>query len=135
VTDDHASISPVRADLRARVRERSARARSEGYFWLPCPVCGEQFGGFECSRLSVPNGQPGGGMMTCLACEYEVGIRESSTCREHGHVPTEVWAMVTTSHSVDRGRHEVSGTIDLGGPPSERYCAVCFVDLPTLGDS
>lgn len=24
-----------------------------GYFWLPCPVCGEMFGGHECSRESV----------------------------------------------------------------------------------
>ena len=26
---------------------RKARANAGGYFWLPCPICGEMFGGFE----------------------------------------------------------------------------------------
>lgn len=36
--------SDERDDDRAR---RQAYAREHGYFWLPCPLCGEQFGGHE----------------------------------------------------------------------------------------
>lgn len=26
---------------------REFRAEAGGYFWLPCPICGRMFGGFE----------------------------------------------------------------------------------------
>lgn len=124
--------SPVRQQLRDAVRARRSRALLDGYFWIPCPVCAEPFGGFECSRLSVPTGDDGGSTssMTCLACEYEVGIRASESCREHGHSMTEVWGMVRPTHERVGNSHSISGTFELGRPPTERYCAVCFVDLP-----
>lgn len=28
-------------------------AKLGGYFWLPCPVCHEQFAGFECGDFGV----------------------------------------------------------------------------------
>lgn len=29
-------------------------AKLFGYFWLPCPICGEMFGGHECTK--APDG-------------------------------------------------------------------------------
>ncbi len=46
------------------------RAAIGGYFWLPCPVCGENFGGHELGMtpegwaVSVPRG-PNGGVCVC----------------------------------------------------------------------
>ena len=53
-------------------------ARRHGYFWLPCPLCGEEFGGHEwlkdtdeipaCIRIID---QPGSGMGICPTCTLE----------------------------------------------------------------
>lgn len=44
-----------------------AKAHAGGYFWLPCDICGEPFGGHE-----KPNGwllrSPGRSTMTCPDC-------------------------------------------------------------------
>ena len=32
---------------------RKLYANVFGYFWLPCPICGEMFGGFESSNYSI----------------------------------------------------------------------------------
>ena len=32
---------------------RKLRANLGGYFWLPCPICGEMFGGFEASSQCI----------------------------------------------------------------------------------
>lgn len=37
-----------------------------GYFWLPCPGCGEKFGGHEEHGYLAEN--LGGGQMVCLNC-------------------------------------------------------------------
>ena len=49
-------------------------AKRHGYFWLPCPLCGEHFGGHEWtthsdkpSSIPVP-GQPGLGQGICPEC-------------------------------------------------------------------
>jgi hypothetical protein len=48
-------------------------ARLNGYFWLPCPLCGQHFGGHEwshgnkCSSIPKP-GSPGTGMGICPDC-------------------------------------------------------------------
>ncbi len=45
-----------------------------GWFWLPCPSCGEPFGGQEWTHdafgheSSIPNGRPGGGKGICPLC-------------------------------------------------------------------
>lgn len=50
-------------------------ARAMGYFWLPCPVCGEHFGGFEIGngRVTMPNGTR---QCTCKNCDFDAGIIE-----------------------------------------------------------
>ena len=43
-----------------------------GYFWLPCPLCGDMFGGHEAGRYSVPvQGQPGTGRICCKKHDAE----------------------------------------------------------------
>jgi len=51
-------------------RLNRAYAYAAGFFWLPCPVCGQMFGGHELSDYSVPHPDPakaadGYGMGTC----------------------------------------------------------------------
>ncbi len=38
-----------------------------GYFWLPCPVCGREFGGHEVGSVSVPDPSrsPSAGLIAC----------------------------------------------------------------------
>jgi hypothetical protein len=38
-------------------------AESMGYFWLPCPMCGEMFGGHESSDEATPDDR-----VVCRAC-------------------------------------------------------------------
>ena len=45
------------------------RAKLFGYFWLPCPICGEMFGGHEShGSLYLARGR---GKATCWGCRAE----------------------------------------------------------------
>jgi len=45
------------------------RANFSGYFWLPCPLCGEMFGGHEYSKLYIhPTPKIGQGKCVCNDC-------------------------------------------------------------------
>jgi hypothetical protein len=47
-----------------------------GYFWLPCPVCGNYFGGHECGGGGIPLSM-GHGKMVCYRKECnEEGDRQ-----------------------------------------------------------
>lgn len=44
-----------------------------GYFWIPCPLCGQEFGGHEWRPRrghvsDIPDGTPGGGRGICPDC-------------------------------------------------------------------
>lgn len=43
------------------------RARIGGYFWLPCDVCGREFGGHETGGGTVRHAN-GRGTLTCPKC-------------------------------------------------------------------
>lgn len=50
-------------------------ARTRGYFWLPCPLCGREFGGHEwrhadglAAAIPTPGGEPGEGTGICPPC-------------------------------------------------------------------
>lgn len=44
-----------------------------GWFWLPCPRCGVEFGGHESSDRSVPDpDRPGTGKIVCKACAAQM---------------------------------------------------------------
>lgn len=60
--------------LLERRRIQQEIARRFGFFWLPCPVCGEEFGGHEwVTDGDMPGdvpvyGKPGMGEGICPAC-------------------------------------------------------------------
>ena len=42
-----------------------------GYFWLPCPICGQEFGGHEATGMAIyPEGEPLGRVI-CEDCTKE----------------------------------------------------------------
>ncbi|MCU1590050.1 MAG: hypothetical protein JWP11_1306 [Frankiales bacterium] len=45
-----------------------AWARSGGYFWLPCNLCGREHGGHEWNGASIPTDVPGVGKGICRLC-------------------------------------------------------------------
>lgn len=64
-----------------RNRERVRRIADRlGYFWLPCPLCGEPYAGFEWNSGSIPvvdaNGDVSGqGICMKPGCQYEAFVR------------------------------------------------------------
>lgn len=53
-------------------------ATSHGYFWMPCVLCSEPFGGHEITDvIPDPTRAPNGGLMICPAC----------TARRNGGTP------------------------------------------------
>jgi hypothetical protein len=47
-------LSAAKISLRRRFRRlNQVYAFLASYFWLPCPICGEMFGGHECGTKSV----------------------------------------------------------------------------------
>jgi hypothetical protein len=67
------------------------RANLGGYFWIPCPLCGEMFGGHEWSGAAIypwPN-DLGHGIGICRACEREGKaekvVRHQQTIRLRRH--------------------------------------------------
>jgi hypothetical protein len=55
-------------------------ARLNGYFWLPCPVCGEMFGGHESGGHPAPLYlEDGRAFVVCTKpqCNYEAGARNA----------------------------------------------------------
>lgn len=45
-------------------------ANLNGYFWLPCPLCGKMFGGHESSGVGLST-NPHSGELVCSDCEEE----------------------------------------------------------------
>lgn len=75
----------IRQMMRDRFTERRAEALEGGYFWQPCPLCGEPFGGHEWrGRIQLPSeGNTTWGV--CLACELELGAQAAAICERDGH--------------------------------------------------
>lgn len=53
------------------------RAYTGGYFWLPCPKCGEYFGGHEWDHhyVGIATDRPGVTKGVCNACAVEIESR------------------------------------------------------------
>lgn len=48
-------------------------AKTAGYFWLPCPLCGQEFGGHEWRDIAgksstIAGDEPGKGIGICPDC-------------------------------------------------------------------
>lgn len=108
---------------------RAWRAGVTGYFWLPCPMCGEPFGGFETApMLSVPTG-PASAAVVCRVCEDEWIAATSRLCASAGHDPVPIW------HGRTVRRERTADGLVLGmcfrtdGDPDEVRCARCHAQL------
>ena len=55
-----------------------------GYFWLPCPICGENFGGFEWGETLYDSWSSGTGV--CPACGEEA-LRRNKLYFENNSAP------------------------------------------------
>jgi uncharacterized C2H2 Zn-finger protein len=51
-------------------------ARVAGYFWVPCPECGQMFGGHERQPVAVFSVYADGNKMLCPRCTPVVAARE-----------------------------------------------------------
>lgn len=50
-------------------------AKLNGYFWLPCNICGKMFGGHEWRETDVWMVERGRGLVVCRACGPEARRR------------------------------------------------------------
>ncbi len=123
-------VSRARRQQRRAEPLRRLRARAGGYFWLPCPMCGESFGGHEWrGRLNIPTGDSTSSGC-CRACEADEGARAAVWCRTNGHTPNAVWTGRTGPQTSEGSQHSMGIGFDLSTLPDEYYCSTCFVDLP-----
>lgn len=56
-------------------------AKLFGYFWLPCPICGKNFGGHEKHGSLMTSWD--GGIMTCPDCAEEAEHRNQLFMQDH----------------------------------------------------
>ena len=47
-----------------------------GYFWLPCPKCGEMFGGHEADKCGHMMITSSSGRLVCPACRKELETKK-----------------------------------------------------------
>jgi hypothetical protein len=78
-----------------RDRDRQRRyqrryARRHGYFWLSCPLCGEEFGGHEAGGSVSLTEEPGRQTLICRACTSERHDHMVRLLIEHG-IEFEFW--------------------------------------------
>lgn len=81
------------------------RAYLGAYFWLPCPICGEYFGGHEWGDRDTLWETPGEGTGVCANCGDEARRRSVIQERPNG---LEVLEDGTWVFHID------AGTIDIG---------------------
>lgn len=75
-----------------------AYAAALGYFWLPCPACGAEFGGHEWRprrghAADIPDGTPGGGKGICPDC-----TRRGFGCAAHAEATGRIVHDCSASH-------------------------------------
>lgn len=55
-----------------------------GYFWMPCPLCGRKFAGFEDGGMLMTDWS--GGRSVCPRCTDEANGRNREYIKNHPHV-------------------------------------------------
>ena len=55
-----------------------------GYFWIPCPICGEPFGGHETPDVGLMTSWTDGKCI-CLGCEEEAERRNEEFMAQNPH--------------------------------------------------
>jgi len=65
------------------------KAKMGGYFWLPCPLCGEEFGGHEWLNGNTLMETPTNGTGVCPDCGdkvKEINKDLKEVWRKHGFI-------------------------------------------------
>lgn len=119
-----------RAWQRRHRTRRMLAASLRGYFWMPCPMCGEEFGGYEwVGRISLPAEGQGMTQGICPACELDLGLQALAMCERDGHQPMSVLNEASAT-SRGGGSFEISLSVNLNATPLRVYCQACGLDLP-----
>jgi hypothetical protein len=72
-------------DQRAQPRWlQKIKANQGGYFWLPCHICGEPYGGHESAGTEMVT--PSRGRSVCANCVDEAARRSDAMYQRHGYV-------------------------------------------------
>ena len=101
----------------ARERRYQRRyARRHGYFWLPCPLCGEEFGGHERGSGNVPTGDPDRFESICPACTAERQVRAEEILRRHELGGRRYGTRWGSSEAIG---HRIGAAYSPGQPPLE----------------
>ena len=64
-------------------------AHLNAFFWLPCPMCGKRFAGYESARSGLMTSW-GGGQMVCWRCEAEADWQTKLFIAKNPPPPVEV---------------------------------------------
>lgn len=76
------AVASEKRDLRAQPRWlQKVKADRGGYFWLPCPMCGEEFGGHEWAGHLMRSDHEGTGI--CANCAAEADRRNRERFPHH----------------------------------------------------
>jgi hypothetical protein len=110
---------------------RRMRALAGGYFWTPCPMCGEYFGGGEwVGRISLPTDHNHISTGICPACELDLGAAAAPLCEQYGHTRLELLGESGPVVVSEAGLYEISLSCRLDQPPIAAHCSTCGIDLP-----
>lgn len=120
--------------LRRRLRRvtapwRRLKAHAGGYFWLPCPMCGEPFAGFETAPMLAVPVTDHTDACVCRTCEDEYITATAPLCARVGHEPVPIWRghMVRQERTTDGVSIGMWFRVD--GGPDEVRCARCHIQL------
>lgn len=59
------------------------------YFWLPCPICGDMFGGHETGHNYVIYTSQTGGKLVCENCGEAANIQNSEWMKNNPRSPVQ----------------------------------------------
>lgn len=114
--------------MRRNKWRRQLTAYRNGLFWMPCPLCGEDFGGRESPvHITVPTGEQSS-QVVCPACELDLGAKAAGFCAESGHSWGTRYNGRPVAVSRDDSRVEMQISLRVSGPPDEIYCVTCGID-------
>lgn len=101
-------------------------AQRHHFFWLPCPLCGEPFGGQEWGGAGIPTDQPGTSQGICAHC---AGTRLNAAERRLRDMGVTIH--VSASDSTGAMVHHKIGGDKVVSP--DRFAAA-YGDLPSDGE-
>ncbi len=103
-------------------------ANLNGYFWIPCPICGTPFGGHEWQNgqsMKLKEGsQTNQGI--CPPCSWELGEESAQICDELGHMLVSSWSPAQNPRVDDDGIMHIVIEFDTSRTPDRVMCSRCF---------